>query len=149
LVVTAHRINTKGHGAKATCGVSDEAESIQLVLDPHVCLIIARGRCCVVGVVVEVTKGGEEGTQLKLGLLEVPLLESLLVKDSLALVLAKGILLLALAATRVVAAVVEASILQPARPPVLAIAGKLREPTGHKCQLLILETLHLLLCNGQ
>jgi hypothetical protein len=51
---------------------------------------------------VRVTEGGEEGTLLDLGLLEVLLLECLLVESSLGLVLAGGVLPLALAPTRVV-----------------------------------------------
>jgi hypothetical protein len=40
-------------------------------------------------------------------------------------------------------AVVEASILRPTIPSVLAIVVESREPTRHKCQLHILEALHL------
>ena len=48
----------------------------------------------IVGVVVEVTEGGKEGTLLGLVLLEVYLLERLLVESSLRLVLAGGVLVL-------------------------------------------------------
>jgi hypothetical protein len=51
---------------------------------------------------VEVAEGDEEGTLLDLGLLEVLLFECLLVQSSLGLVLAEGVLPLALAPTRVV-----------------------------------------------
>ena len=53
---------------------------------------------------VKVTQGGEEGTLLDLHLLEVLLLERLHVESSLGLVLARGVLPLALAPTRVVVA---------------------------------------------
>jgi hypothetical protein len=102
--------------------------------------------------VVEVAEGGEEGTLLDLCLLEVLLLECLLFKSSLGLVVAEGVLLFALASTKVmvtraslllallratghevfgVTAVVT-SILRPAMSRVLAVVVKLREPTGHK-----------------
>jgi hypothetical protein len=69
---------------------------------PLLGLIIARGRrTVIVGVVVEVTEGGEEGALLGLGLLEVLLLERLLVESSLRLVL-RGVLALVLALARVV-----------------------------------------------
>jgi hypothetical protein len=56
LTVVAHSIITKGHaGAKAACGVDEEAESVHLVLDSPVSLLLARGRRCIVGVVVEIT----------------------------------------------------------------------------------------------
>ena len=45
---------------------------------------------------VEVAKGGEEGTLLDLNLLEVLLLERLLVGSALGLVLVRGVLMLAL-----------------------------------------------------
>jgi hypothetical protein len=100
---------------------------------------------------VEVVEGGEEGTLLDLGLLEVLLLESLLVESSLRLVLAEGVLPLALAPTRVVVTraslllalfgaisdkvvevtIVEASILRPATPSVLAVVVEPREATDH------------------
>ena len=64
---------------------------------------------------VEVAQGGEEGTLFDLSLLEV-LLEHLLIKPSPGLVLARGVLLLALAPTRVVVA--RANLL-------LALLGKL------------------------
>jgi hypothetical protein len=51
---------------------------------------------------VGVADGGEEGTLLDLGLLEVLLLECLLVESSLGLVLTGGVLPLTLAPTRVV-----------------------------------------------
>jgi hypothetical protein len=65
-------------------GTGDEAEPSQLVLVLPLGLIIARGgRRAVVGVIVEVAKGGKEGTLLGLGLLEVHLLECLLVESFL------------------------------------------------------------------
>jgi hypothetical protein len=83
-------------------GLGDETKSSQLVLTPLLGLIIARGRrTVIVGVVVEVTEGGEEGALLGLGLLEVLLLERLLVESSLRLVL-RGVLALVLALARVV-----------------------------------------------
>jgi hypothetical protein len=51
--------------------------------------------------VIEVVEGGEEGMLLDLGLLEVVILECLLVESSLGLVLAGGVLPLALVQTRV------------------------------------------------
>jgi hypothetical protein len=50
---------------------------------------------------VKVAEGGEEGMILDLGLLEVLLLERLLVKPPLRLMLAVGVLMLALALTGV------------------------------------------------
>jgi hypothetical protein len=44
---------------------------------------------------------------------------------------------------------VVASILWPAMPLVLVVVIEPREPTGHKHQLLIPKTLHLLLCDRQ
>jgi hypothetical protein len=83
-------------------GTSDEAESGQLVLTLPLGLIVARGRrAVIVGVVVEVTEGGEEGTHLGLGLLEVLLLERLLIESSLSLVL-RGVLVLVLVLARVI-----------------------------------------------
>ena len=58
----------------------------------------------VIGVVVEVTKEGKEGALLGVGLLEVRLLERLLVKTSLQLVLARGVLALVLALSGVMLA---------------------------------------------
>jgi hypothetical protein len=115
--------------------------------------------------VVEVTEGGEEGTLLDLCLLKVLLLECLLVASSLELVLAGGVL--ALAPTKVMVArarlrfallgaagnevagiaTVVASVLGPATPPAHTVVVEPHEPAGHKCQLLISKTLHLLLCN--
>jgi hypothetical protein len=83
--------------------------------------------------------------------------------------LAEGVLLLALVPTRVVitraslllsllgttsdevveVTVVEASILRPTTPPILAVVVQLHEPAGHKCQLLIPKAFHLLLCDRQ
>ena len=100
---------------------------------------------------VEVSEGDEEGTLLDLGILEVLLLECLLVQSSLGLVLAEGVLPLALAPIRVVfawaslrlallgkngdkvvkVAAVEASILRCATPSVMAIVVEQRELTGH------------------
>jgi hypothetical protein len=114
---------------------------------------------------VEVAKGGKEGTLLDLCLLEVLLLERLLVESSLGIVLVKGVLLLALAPTRLVVAraslllalfrttgdkvvriaAVEASVLRPTTPLVLVVVMEPCEPAGHKRQLLIPKTLHLLL----
>jgi hypothetical protein len=54
--------------------------------------------------VVEVTQGGKEGELLDLRLLEVLLFECLLIKPPPGLVLARGVLLLALAPTRVIVA---------------------------------------------
>jgi hypothetical protein len=102
LAVAAHHIITKFHGAKTACGVSEEEEFVQLFLDLPVGLLVACGRRCVVGVVIEVAEGGKEGTLLDLGLLEVLLLERLLVESSLGLVLARGVLSLAHASTKVV-----------------------------------------------
>jgi len=83
-------------------GLGDETKPGQLVLTSLLGLISARGRrTVVVGVVVEVAKGGEEGTLLGLGLLEVLLLERLLVESSLRLVLG-GVLALVLALAGVV-----------------------------------------------
>ena len=50
----------------------------------------------IIRVIVEVAEGGEEGTLPGLGLLEVLLLECVLVKSSLRLVLAEGVLVLVL-----------------------------------------------------
>lgn len=44
---------------------------------------------------------------------------------------------------------VDASILWPAMPLVLVVVMEPREPNGHKHQLLIPKTLHLLLCDRQ
>jgi hypothetical protein len=61
-------------------GLGDETKPGQLVLTPLLRLIIVRGRrTVIVGVVVEVAEGGEEGVLSGLGLLEVLLLERLLV----------------------------------------------------------------------
>jgi hypothetical protein len=79
---------TKRHVAKTAYGGSEEAESVQLVLDSLVGLLIARERRCIVGVVVEVTERGKEGMLLDIGLLVVLLLERFLVESSLGLVLA-------------------------------------------------------------
>ena len=62
-------------------GTDDEAESGQLVLTLPLGLIVARGGRG--AVIVEVAKGGKEGTLLGLCLLEVHLLECLLVETSL------------------------------------------------------------------
>jgi hypothetical protein len=66
------------------------------VLDLPFSLLVARGRICIIGVVVEVAEGDEEGMLLDLCLLEALLLEHLLVKSSIGLVLAGGVLPLAL-----------------------------------------------------
>jgi hypothetical protein len=111
--------------------------------------------------VVEVAEGGEEGTFIDLRPLKVLLLERLLVESSLRLVLVGGVLPLSLAPTKVVVVrarlllailgaagdqvvrvhAVEASILRPDTPPVLAIIVEPREPAGHKRQLLIPEAV--------
>jgi hypothetical protein len=116
---------------------------------------------------VEVAGGGEEGTLLDLCLLKVLLLERLLVKSSLGLVLAGGVL--ALAPTRVMVeqaklrfalpraadnvvvriTTVVTSILGPATSSAHTVVVEPREPAGHKCQVLISKALHLLLCNRQ
>ena len=85
-------------------GTDDEAEPGQLVLTLSLGLIVARGgrRVVIVGVVVEVTEGGKEGTLLGLVLLEVYLLERLHVESSLRLVLAGGVLALVLALAGVI-----------------------------------------------
>jgi hypothetical protein len=118
---------------------------------------------------VEVVEGGKEGTLLDLDLLEVLLLERLLVESSHGLLLARGVLSLALAPTRVVVmwaslllallwatsnkvvrvATVEPSILQPIMALFLVVVVEPRESTGHQRQLLILEALHLLLYHRQ
>jgi hypothetical protein len=66
-------------------GLGNEAKPSQLVLTPLLGLIIARGRRrpVIVGVIVEVVEGGEDGMLLGLGLLEVLLLQRLLVESSL------------------------------------------------------------------
>jgi hypothetical protein len=99
--------------------------------------------------VVDVAEGGEEGMLLDLGLLKVHLFECLLIESSLGLVLARGVLPLALASTKVVVAqaslllallgatsnkvvgvtTVEASILRSATPQVLAVVVEPCEPT--------------------
>ena len=67
-------------------------------------LIIAQGgrSAVIIGVVVKVAKGGEEGALLGLGLLAVLLLKRLLVESSLRLALAEGVLTLVLALVGVV-----------------------------------------------
>jgi hypothetical protein len=106
---------------------------------------------------VKVTEGGEEDTLLHLCLLEVLLLKHLLVKPPVGHVLARGLLVLALAPTRLVGtwaslrltllgaksdevvrvATVVASILGLTTSPVLPVVVKPRELAGHKCHLLI------------
>jgi hypothetical protein len=149
-----------GHGVKTSYGVDDEAQPVELVLNVSLELLVARRGGRLVGVVVEVAQGGEEGMLFDLGLLEVlpP-----------GLVLARGVLPLALAPTRVVVAwaslglvllgatgievlgvtVVEASILGPTTLSVLVVVVESREPGGHKRQLLIPKALHLLLYDRQ
>jgi MYXO-CTERM domain-containing protein len=65
--------------------VGEEAESGQLVLVLLLGLIVTRRRrrVAIIGVIVEVAKGGEEGALLGLGFLEVLLLERLLIGSSL------------------------------------------------------------------
>jgi hypothetical protein len=84
--------------------VSEETESDQLVLTLLLRLIVARRRrkVAAIGVVVEVTEGGEEGELLGLGLLEVLLHERLLIEFSLGLVLVGGVRMLVLALASVV-----------------------------------------------
>jgi hypothetical protein len=85
-------------------GLGDKVKPGQLVLMPFLGLIIARGRGrrpVVVGVIVEVIEGGEEGTLLVLGLLKVLLLQCLLIESYLRLVLG-GVLALVLALVGVV-----------------------------------------------
>jgi hypothetical protein len=83
-------------------GLGDEAKPGKLVLMPLLGLIITQGRRRpVIGVIVEVTEGGEEGTLLGLGLLEVLLLQCLLVEFSLRLVLG-GVVTLVLALAGVI-----------------------------------------------
>jgi hypothetical protein len=126
-------------------------------------------RRCVVKVVVEVAEGGEECMLLDLGLLEVLLLERLLIESSLILVLAGGVLPLALAPTRMVVAraslllallgatgdkvvkvtIVVASVLRLATWSTHTFVVEPCEPTSHKHQLLIPKALHLLLYDGQ
>jgi hypothetical protein len=63
---------------------SDKVEPGQLVLVLPLGLIVARGRrAVVIGVIVKVTEGGEEGTLLGLGFLKVLLLERLLIESFL------------------------------------------------------------------
>jgi hypothetical protein len=66
-------------------GTDDEAEPGQLVIALPLGLIVTQGgrRAIVIGVIVEVAKGGEEGAFLGLGLLKVHLLEHLLAESSL------------------------------------------------------------------
>jgi hypothetical protein len=97
LVAAAHFVLTKCPGVETSRGVGEEAESIELVLDPPLELLITRGRTS--RVVVEVAKVGKEGTILDLGLMEVLLLERLLVKPPLGHVLAEGVLPLGLVLT--------------------------------------------------
>jgi hypothetical protein len=85
-------------------GLGDKVKPGQLVLVPLLGLIIARGRgrrLVIVGVIVEVVEGGEEGALLGLGLLKVLLLHCLLIESSLRLVLG-GVLALVLALVGVV-----------------------------------------------
>jgi hypothetical protein len=56
LVVAAHYILSKGHGAKASCGVSEEAWSIELVLNLPLELLIAQRRGRLIEVMVEVAQ---------------------------------------------------------------------------------------------
>jgi hypothetical protein len=106
-----------------------------------------------VGVVVEIAEGGKESTLLDLCLLVVLLLERLLVESSLGRVLARGVLPLAIASTRVVVTrvslllalfgatgdkvvrvtIVEASILQLATPPAHMFVVEQCKSTDHKC----------------
>jgi hypothetical protein len=99
----------------------------------------------------EVAQGGEEGALIDLRLLEVLILERLLIEPPPGLMLARGVLLLALALTRVVAraslllallrtigdevvgvATVVASILRPTTPPILVVIMEPHKVASHK-----------------
>ena len=81
LAITAHHLITNYHGAESSLGsVGVEAESVHLVVDHALGLIIAGGgRATVHGVLLEITKGVEEGVFLCLGRLIELHLEHLLV----------------------------------------------------------------------
>jgi hypothetical protein len=102
LVTAAHHIITKCHGVEASSGVGKEVESVHLVVNPPLELLVTRGRSGVVGIMVEVAEGVKQGVLLDLGLVEILLLEHLLVEPSLGLVLVGGVITLALAPTKVV-----------------------------------------------
>ena len=119
----------------------------------------------IVGVVVEVAEGGEEGAFLSFGLPAVRLLDRLLVETALGLVLARGVVALILALARVVL-VDEGLLLGAVRDEVVRISTSIasllrattasavqtvvvkpREPTDDECQLIIPKRLQLLLCD--
>jgi hypothetical protein len=120
-------------------------------------LLVARKRGRLIGVVIEVAQGGEESTLLDLFLLELLLLERLLVRPPLGLMLAKGMLPLALVPTRVLTRASLSLSLHRATSDevvrvatvVLVVVVELRELAGHKRQLLIPKTLHLLFCDRE
>jgi len=134
-------------------GLGDKTKPGQLVLTSLLGLISARGRrTVVVGVVVEVAKGGEEGALLGLSILEVLLLERLLIESSLRLVLVRGVLALVLALARVklvrgvlvllgamgdkvvVVSIAIACCLRTTITPVIqAVVVKPREPVDDQC----------------
>ena len=98
-----------------------------------------------------VTKGGEEGTLLGLGVLDVLLLEHLLVKSSLGHVLVGGVLMLVLELVGVLlvrevlvllgavgdkvvkVSTTKASILLTTTSAIQAVVVKLREPVDDQC----------------
>jgi hypothetical protein len=147
--------------------LGDETKPDQPVLTSLLGLIIARGRRrrpIIVGVVVEVAEGGEEGMLLGLGLLEI-LLQRLLVESSLRLVLG-GVLALVLALAGVVLiggvlvllgavgdevvriSTVVASLLRTTTTPAIqVVVVKPREPTDDQHQLVVPKGLQLLLCD--
>jgi hypothetical protein len=154
-------------------GTGDEAEPGQLVLVLPLGLIVAQGgrRPVVIDVIIKVTEGGEEGTLLGLGLIEVLILECLLIETSLQLELAGGVLALVLVLARVVFArgalvggvlilpgavgnevvwvsIAIASILRTTTASAIqAVVVKPREPVDDQCQLIIRKGLQLLLYN--
>lgn len=67
-------------------------------------LLVARIRCRLVSFMVEVAQGGEEGALHDLCVLEVLILERLLFDPPLRIVLARGVLVFAVALIRVVVA---------------------------------------------
>jgi hypothetical protein len=57
------------NGAKAFCGVGDEAQPVELVLNMPLELLVTLRKGRLTGVVVEVAQEGEEGVLLGLSLL--------------------------------------------------------------------------------
>ena len=119
----------------------------------------------IIGVIVEVAKGGEEGVFLSFGLPVVRLLDRLLVEAALGLVLAGGVVTLVLVLAGVVL-VGEGLLLGAVRDKVVRISTSIasllrattasavqtvvvkpREPTDDECQLIIPKRLQLLLCD--